>query len=71
MKHKARINEETIFALAEWDANVFNVNPSLILQSDNLSLVKNTFEKIEKIEIFVSENLVATYTVYDSFSEIQ
>lgn len=68
----ARINGEggTTFKLCEWNATSFSASPVLMLQTDDLQLVKQTFEHISKIEIFVSDNPVAMYTKYDTYGAI-
>lgn len=69
---KARINGEggQMFLLGEWSAPAFAANPTLLIQSSDLTLVKNTFSHITSIEIYVSDNPVATYTEYDTFGAI-
>lgn len=69
---QARINgdDNNVFNLAFWDAVQFNNVQSLTIQSNNFARLKQVFSNISKIEIFVSGNLVAQYTSYDSFSEM-
>lgn len=68
----ARINGEggESFRLCEWSSASFASNPELLLQTDDLQRVKVTFSNINKIEIYVSENLVASYTQYDTYGAI-
>lgn len=69
---KARINGEggKEYRLCSWNAAEFASNTTLNLQTDDLREVKETFEHINKIEIYVSDNLVAAYTKYDSYGSI-
>lgn len=68
----ARINGEEgeIFRLCEWSSSTFATNPTLLLQTDDLQKVKRVFSNITKIEIYVSGNLVASYTQYDTYGAI-
>lgn len=69
---KARINGEDgkEYRLCSWNAAEFASDATLRLQTDDLRDVKETFEHITKIEIYVSENLVAAYTKYDGYGSI-
>ena len=69
---KVRVNkddEKTLF-LCNWNASVFEADPVLRIQSDDLRTVKDIFETITCIEIFQNEALVAEYSVYDTYSDI-
>ena len=68
----ARINSEEgeIFRLCEWSSSTFATNPTHLLQTDDLQRVKRVFSNITKIEIYVSNNLVASYTQYDTYGAI-
>lgn len=68
----ARINGEQgpIFRLCSWSAQSFAGDPVLHLQTDDLLLVKQTFEHVTKIQIYVSQNPVAAYTKYDTYGSI-
>ena len=67
---KARINENDnyTFKLCSWDAPSFESSQALIVQSDDFKYLKEAFSEINKIEIFVSDNLTAEYTTFNSFS---
>lgn len=69
---EARINGEggETFRLCEWNAASFARSPILKLQTDDLQKVKRVFETITRIEIYVSNNLVGTYTRYDTYGAI-
>lgn len=69
---KARINYNNawMFKLGEWSATSFSANPSLLIQSSDLSLIKEVFKDITAIEIYFNNNPVATYTEYDTFGSI-
>lgn len=68
----ARINGEggEVFRLCEWSSAGFASNPELLLQTDDLQRVKTAFSQITKIEIYVSDNPVASYTQYDTYGAI-
>lgn len=67
---KARINsnDDYTFKLCSWDAPSFESSQALIVQSDDFKYLKQAFSEINKIEIFVSDNLTAEYTTFNSFS---
>ena len=69
---KARINGEggKEYRLCAWNAAEFASDATLRLQTDDLRDVKETFEHITKIEIYVSDNPVAAYTKYDGYGSI-
>ena len=69
---KARINENDnyTFKLCSWDAPSFESSQALIVQSDDFKYLKEAFSEINKIEIFVADNIVAEYTTFNSFSEM-
>ena len=67
---KARINsnDDYTFKLCSWDAPSFESSQALIVQSDDFKYLKQAFSEINRIEIFVSDNLTAEYTTFNSFS---
>ena len=66
----ARINDSKTYRLCSWSASAFASDPVLMLQTDDLREVKETFDEVHLIEVFVSENLVGTYTKYDTYGTI-
>jgi hypothetical protein len=67
---KAIINGKKEYKLCDFDSNTFNGDASLYLQTDDLKSVKSDFKEIEKIEIYKANVLIATYSMYDSYSDI-
>lgn len=67
----AKINDKDTVKLCDWNVQMFESNLALKIQSDDLVLIKKIFENISKIEIFIDEESVATYTAYNTYSEIQ
>jgi len=70
IKVRVNKNDNFIFKLCSWDASTFESSQSLIIQSDDLNLLREAFSAITNIEIFVADNPVAEYTVFDTFSSI-
>lgn len=70
IKVRVNKNDNYIFKLCSWDASTFESSQSLIIQSDNLNLLREAFTTITYIQIYVAENPVAEYTVFDTFSSM-
>ena len=70
IKVRVNKNDNYIFKLCSWDASTFESSQSLIIQSDDLNLLREAFSAITNIEIFVADNPVAEYTVFDTFSSM-
>lgn len=70
IKVRVNKNDDYIFKLCSWDASTFESSQSLIIQSDNLNLLREAFATITYIQIYVAENPVAEYTVFDTFSSM-
>jgi len=70
IKVRVNKNDNFIFKLCSWDASTFESSQSLIIQSDDLNLLREAFSTITNIEIFVADNPVAEYTVFDTFSSM-
>lgn len=68
IKVRVNKNDNYIFKLCSWDAPSFETSQSLTIQSDNFSLLKEAFKQISYIEIFMNDNPVAEYTIFDTFS---
>ncbi len=70
IKVRVNKNDNYIFKLCSWDASSFESSQSLTVQSDNLSLLKQAFKEISYIEIFMNDNPVGEYTIFDTFSSM-
>lgn len=70
IKVRVNKNDDYIFKLCSWDASTFESSQSLVIQSDNLNLLREAFTTITYIQIYVAENPVAEYTVFDTFSSM-
>lgn len=68
---RCRINEEHMFDLLRWDAQSFNGNPCLELETTDLISVKQIFDNLNKIEIYYNDNLAATYVQFDGYNSIE
>lgn len=66
----ARINKESEYELANWNANEFQSSLQLTIKSTDLNQVRQDFYHIEILEVFQENYNVATYTSLDTFSEI-
>lgn len=63
-------NDSKMLNIFEFDPITFSNNQIINVQSDDLVTVKNMFSEFNLIEIYRDQNLIAEYTVYDSYSEI-
>lgn len=68
IKVRVNKNDNFIFKLCSWDASIFESSQSLTIQSDDLNLLREAFTTITNIEIYVADNPVAEYTIFDTFS---
>lgn len=68
IKVRVNKNDNFIFKLCSWDASIFESSQSLTIQSDDLNLLRGAFTTITNIEIYVADNPVAEYTIFDTFS---
>ena len=68
---KARINKDKIYYLTEWNAGDFTADPVLKIQSVNIPEVKEAFKTIDTVEIYIENEPVAEYSIYDTYSDIQ
>ena len=67
----AKINDTQIVKLCDWNTQMFEMNLALKIQSDDLPAIKKIFTDVKKIEILIDEQIVATYTAYNTYREIQ
>lgn len=67
-----RLNSDDakIYSLVSWDSQDFANSTTLKIQGDDLQKVSADFSDITKLEVFQEGNLVATYTGFDSYSEL-
>lgn len=63
-----KVNETQVYRLMDWSPFNFKANPSLKLITADYQSVKNDFSNIEELEIYAGENLLATYTEFDTLS---
>lgn len=67
----AKINDKDTVKLCDWNIQMFESDLALKVQSGDLDTLKEIFKNINKIEIFIDDENVATYTAYNTYSEIQ
>lgn len=67
----AKINDKDTVKLCDWNTQMFESDLALKVQSDDFAKIKNLFTDIDKIEILIDDEVVATYTAYNTYSEIQ
>lgn len=67
----AKINDKDTVKLCDWNTQMFESDLALKVQSDDFAKIKNLFTDINKIEILIDDEVVATYTAYNTYSEIQ
>ena len=70
IKVRVNKNDNYIFKLCSWDAPTFENSQALTIQSDNFNLLKEAFTTITNIEIFIADNPVGEYNIFDSFSSM-
>ena len=70
IKVRVNKNDNFIFKLCSWDASIFESSQALTIQSDDLSTLKEAFTTITSIEIFMEDNPIGEYTIFDTFSTI-
>ena len=63
-------NDGLVFRLANYNSTYFVDDPTLLIQSTDFIGIKNAFEEITKLEIFKDNNLIASYSNFDTFNEI-
>lgn len=68
MTFKVKVNESHEYRLMDWSAQTFGNNPVLKLITSDYQSVKKDFIKIEKLEIYGNDILIATYSVFDTIS---
>ena len=67
---KAIINNSSTYDVSNWDSQLFQGNLQLTIRSTDLNSIKNDFKRINLLEIKSDNNLLASYTSLDTFSEI-
>ena len=63
-------NEGLMFRLANYSSTQFVDDPTLLIQSTDFNGIKSSFQEITKLEIFKDDNLIASYSNFDTFNEI-
>lgn len=67
----AKINDTETVKLCDWNTQMFESDLALKVQSGDFTKIKNLFTDINKIEILIDDEVVAIYTAYNTYSEIQ
>ena len=70
MNAKVIVNEQYEFTLTRWSATEFNNNTTLYIQSADLTAIKDAFNSIEKLQVFVDETEAARYVIFNSYAQI-
>lgn len=70
MQIQVKVNDSKIYDLCSWDAITFEQTQVLSMQTSDLQSVKEDFKDISKIDIYKDDELVATYTVFNTYSNI-
>lgn len=72
MNFKVRVNNDKnkTFDLCEWYAPDFNVTRLLKIKSNDLNTIKSSFENIDEIHILKDDEIIGTYTVYNTYANI-
>lgn len=66
----ARINDEHVYNVVNWDPTSFSVSLQLNIASIDLNQIKDDFYRVSKLVIMQENNVLAIYTSLDTFSEI-
>lgn len=64
------VNDSKVYELSTWNSNSFSRNYKLKLITSDFDSVKTDFTTITKVEIKQEEEIVASYTMFDSYSNI-
>lgn len=70
MGYTVKIDNTKMYDLLNFDADIFTMTSQLILKTDDLTSVKNDFRKINKLEIYNGEAILASCSSFDTFSDI-
>lgn len=70
MPIKVQINSSSTYNLITFDPVIFEHDMTLQIITDDFSAIKNAFQNIELLEIFNNDNLIGSYSCFNSFSDI-
>ena len=68
MAFLAKVNGTHEYRLMDWIPQSFKSSPTLRLITSDYQSVKNDFTNIKQLEIYSGENLLATYSVFDTMA---
>lgn len=68
MAFLAKVNGTHEYRLMDWTPQSFKSSPILRLITSDYQSVKNDFTNIKQLEIYSGENLLATYSVFDTMA---
>ena len=68
MAFLAKVNGTHEYRLMDWTPQSFKSSPILRLITSDYQSVKNDFTDIKQLEIYSRENLLATYSVFDTMA---
>ena len=68
MAFLAKVNGTHEYRLMDWTPQSFKSSPTLRLITSDYQSVKNDFTNIKQLEIYSGENLIATYSVFDTMA---
>lgn len=68
MAFLAKVNGTHEYRLMDWTSQSFKSSPTLRLITSDYQSVKNDFTNIKQLEIYSGENLLATYSVFDTMA---
>ena len=70
MIKKIIVNNQYEFPLCSWSASSFSADPVFRLATDDLRGVKNAFTVINKIDIYLGNEPMGEFSIYDTYSDI-
>lgn len=68
MAFLVKVNGTHEYRLMDWTPQSFKSSPTLRLITSDYQSVKNDFTNIKQLEIYSGENLLATYSVFDTMA---
>lgn len=68
MAFLAKVNGTHEYRLMDWTPQSFKSSPTLRMITSDYQSVKNDFTNIKQLEIYSGENLLATYSVFDTMA---
>ena len=70
MIKKVLVNDQYEFPLCSWSASSFSIDPIFRLATDDLRGVKDAFTVINKIKLYLGNELIGEFSIYDTYSDI-